>query len=140
MEIFFIARFNVDTMMSVHIAPDTPLEEMTRLAMALHNAIGRMPIVIKARDRAGVLVEDGLAHEAVHEGEALDRVFSGDGVKQVKVNDGKHAGVTMFASAIVNAVGQRVAAIGVIDTLGLLSLEEFVVTNDHLDKQLYGPR
>jgi hypothetical protein len=32
-----------------------------------------------------------------------------------------------------------VAAIGVIDTLGLLSLEEFVVTNDHLDKQLYGP-
>ncbi len=127
-------------MMPIHIAPDAPIEELARLAISVHYAVGGMPIVMKARDRAGVLVEDGLAHEAVHEGEALDSVFSGDCVKQVRVGGGRHAGTTMFASAIMDRRGQRVGAIGVIDTLGMLSLEEFVATNDHIDRQLYGQR
>lgn len=42
----------------------------------------------------------------------------------------------MFASAIVDCQGRRVAAIGVIDTLGVLSLEEFVARNDRIDRQL----
>jgi len=127
-------------MMPIRIAPDAPLEEMARLAIAVHNAVGRKPIVMKVRGRAGVLVEDGLAYESVHEGEALDSVFSGDGVKQVRVSGGRHAGATMFASAIVNGIGQRVAAIGVIDTLGMLSLEEYVALDDHIDRQLYSQK
>lgn len=127
-------------MKPIRIAPDASLEELVMLATSVHNAVGGMPIVMKARDRAGVLVEDGLAYRALHEDEALDSVFSGDSVKQVRVSEGRHAGTTMFASAVVDGSGQRVAAIGVIDTLGMLSLEEFVVTNDYIDRQLYGRR
>jgi hypothetical protein len=42
----------------------------------------------------------------------------------------------MFASAIINGLGHRIAAIGVIDTLGTLSLERFVADSEHLDRQL----
>jgi hypothetical protein len=127
-------------MMPMNIAPDSSSEELAMLAMSVHRAVGGMPIVMKARDRAGILVEDGRTCNAAHEGKTLDSVFTGDSVKRVRVNEGKHAGAIMFASAIVNARGQRVAAIGVIDTLGMLSLEEFVANNDHLDRQLNGYR
>ncbi len=123
-------------MKPIHIASDASPEELAGLAISVHNAVGRMPIVMKARGRAGVLVEDGLAQEAVHEGEALDSVFSGEDVKQVRVDGGKHEGAIMFASAIVDQSGQRVAAIGVIDILGMLSLKEFVAIDKHVDRQL----
>jgi hypothetical protein len=122
--------------MPANITPDFPIEKLARLAMSVHNAIGGMPIVVKVRGQAGILVEDGAPSEAADEGEALDSVFFGDSVKQVRVRGGRHSGTLMYASAIVDRHGRRVAAIGVVDTFGIISLKEFVARREYIDRQL----
>jgi hypothetical protein len=125
-------------MRPITIAPDSSCEELIKVAVSVHNAVGGMPIAMKARDSAGVLVDEGGSFVAARECGELDRVFFGEGVQQIQIQGGRHNGATMFASAIVNGHGQRVAAIGVIDTLGVLSLKEFVANNHNIDMQLHG--
>ncbi|HTX43977.1 MAG TPA: DUF2111 domain-containing protein [Methanocella sp.] len=122
---------------SIKIAPDIPEEELARIAISIHHALGGMPIMMKSRGNAGVLVEDGDILIAARECQALDCVFSGEGVRRITLEYGRHAGITMFAAAIESRNGLRVAAIGIIDTLGMLSLRGLVSDNVNVDKQLH---
>ncbi len=137
MVIFLSSWLEVVIVMPFNITPDVAAEKIASLAMSVHNAIGGMPIVMKLRGKTGILVEDGVTRDAASEGEALDSVFSGDSVKQVRVSRGRHSGTLMFASAIMDSQGRRVAAIGIIDTLGMISLEGFVARSDRIERQLY---
>jgi hypothetical protein len=120
----------------IRIAPDPSIEDLALLALSVHNAVGGMPIVMKARDRAGILIEDGEFFMSPPECQSLECLFKGDRVRQIYIDEGRYSGATMFASAIINGLGHRIAAIGVIDTLGILSLERFVADSEHLDRQL----
>jgi hypothetical protein len=127
-------------MKPIRIAPDSSIEELAMLALSVHNAACRMPVAIKSRDSAGILIEDGEFILSAMECKPLERMFTGDCVRRIHIVEGRHCGATMFASAIVNGLGQRVAAIGIIDTLGLLSLERFVADSELVDSQLGGLR
>jgi hypothetical protein len=127
-------------MRPIIIAPDSSFEELAKVAVSVHNAAMGLPVAIKARDRAGVLVDEGGSHVAARECTALDDIFSGEGVQRIKIREGKHNGSIMFASAIVNGHGQRVAAIGIIDKLGILSLNGFAEDEDRVDSQLHRRR
>jgi len=122
-------------MKHIRISPGSSIEELASLALSVHRAAGGMPIAVKLRESSGVLIEDGGFIIAAPECDCLDRLFSGDHVQEFRISDGRHPGTKMFASAIVDAAGRRVAAIGIIDTLGLLSLERFVSDRDHVERQ-----
>lgn len=126
--------------MPMKITCDCSTEEMAMLALSVHNALGGLPVAMKARYSTGILVEDGKLHVAHRDCSALESVFSGEGVKRIHIGEGRHTGSTMFISAIINGRGHRIAAIGVIDSLGVLSLGGFVADNDHVDRQLDGRR
>jgi hypothetical protein len=111
-------------MKPIMITPGTDPEQLTALAMSVHNVIGKMPVAIKARDRPGVLVANGDVKHERYDSDALDSVFAGDPVKKT-VADGDYSGIPMYVSAICDTSGHAVAAIGVIDTAGVLSLQEF---------------
>ncbi len=126
-------------MMPFRISSNSSLEELASIALSVHNAVRRMPIAVKSRYSPGVLVEDGEFIISARECQSLDCLFYGDHVRQIHIDSGKYIGTIMFASAIVNPRGTRVAAIGVIDTLGMLSLEGFVAERAWVDNQLGGP-
>jgi hypothetical protein len=121
-------------MRSIVITPGTAPEHLTALAISVHNVVGRMPVAIKARDRPGVLIADSGVKQESYESEALDSVFSGAQVKKT-VAGGDYNGIPMYVSAICDAGGRAVAAIGVIDTAGILSLQEFAEINARLSCQ-----
>ena len=116
------------------ITPDTAPEHLTALALSVHNIVGGMPVAIKARDRPGVLVAGGRVKQESYDSGALDSVFDGPPVNRA-VADGDFDGIPMFVSAICDSGGRAVAAIGVIDTAGVLSLQEFAEISARLSRQ-----
>ena len=91
---------------------------------------------MKSRYSPGVLIEEGELIVSALECDSLDCLFNGDRTREIRLREGRHVGATMFASAVVNAVGQRIAAIGIIDTQGMLSLKRFVCDGDRVERQL----
>jgi len=110
------------------------------MALSVHNALRGIPVAVKVVNGTGALIEDGKSLFYSPECKALNVVFSGNPVKQIRIGEGKYMGAIMFAAAIVNNRGQRVAAIGVIDAHGTLSLGEFVSNDDCIDRQVCGTR
>lgn len=126
-------------MMPLIIMPDGSLEGLAPLALSIHHILGQMPIAIKARRNDGILVEDGEVKPAAHECTMLNIVFTGDIHRRVKIDDGRYKGMSMFASAIIGKDGSRVAAIGIIDTSGMLDLKEIMERDAYIDSQLNYP-
>jgi hypothetical protein len=116
------------------ITPGVAAEQLIAIAISVHNVIGKMPVAVKVRDGPGVLVANGTARRSKYESPALDSVFSGEPVKKT-VADGDYNGIPMYVSAIGDAEGRVVAAIGVIDTSGLLSLQEYAEISTKLSLQ-----
>ncbi len=111
-------------MRSLVITPGMTLMQLTALALSVHNVVGRLPVAVKPRDRPGVLVADGGVKQDSYRSDALDSVFDGPSPQKAAAN-GEYDGIPMYVSAICDVAGRAVAAIGVIDTAGMLSLQEF---------------
>lgn len=138
--VFTLLIYNERLMKPIWVAPDSSLEELALVALSVHNAVGRMPIAFKAPYSKGVLIENGEFIISDSECQPLDCMFSGDHVRQIHINAGKYIGTVMFASTILDHLGQRIAAIGIIDTSGMLSLRGFVDDRESIDRQLDGQR
>jgi hypothetical protein len=115
----------MNPMRTVEIAPGMKSEQLIAIATSVHNIVGRMPVAVKARDEPGVIITGGMPKDLIYGSEALDSVFCGEPVKRTYADCGDYAGIPMFSSAIFDEAGRAVAAIGVIDTSGILSLQEF---------------
>jgi hypothetical protein len=113
-------------MNDVEYSPDRTLARLISIAMSVHNVVGGMPVAVKARGEPGVIIASGRPKDLVCGSEALDSVFSEKPVRRTYADCGDYAGIPMYASAIFDEGGNAVAAIGVIDTSGLFSLNEFV--------------
>ena len=120
----------------LRISPDASGEDLAPLALSIHHIIGHMPVVIKGRNRGGIIIEDGSVRDAIHEGRALNEIFEGEGCACVKPTGGRHAGLPMFASTIADKDGKTIAAIGIIDTSGVLCMKDFMDARSHLEMQL----
>jgi hypothetical protein len=118
------------------ISSDASGAELAPLAMSIHHITGHMPVVIKGKYKRGIIVENGMIRDSFHESRALNEIFKGKTCACVKPEGGRHAGQPMFASAITDKTGKTIAAVGVIDTSGLLQMKTFIDISDHLEKQL----
>lgn len=123
-------------MNTLRISPNASPEELAPLAISIYRIIGHMPVVIRVKNQRGIVVEDCSVRDAVHESEALNEIFEGKHCACVKAEGGKYAGLPMFASAITDKLGRTIAAIGIIDTSGLLYMKAFMDISAHLDEQL----
>jgi hypothetical protein len=129
-----IPFFKYCMMKPIVIAPGSAPEHLTALALSVHNVVGGMPVAVKARDRPGVLVAGGSVKQVRYESKALDSVFDGSPAKKTTAG-GDYGDIPMYVSAICDMAGHAVAAIGVIDTAGVLSLKEFAEISALLARQ-----
>ncbi|MGA9141601.1 MAG: DUF2111 domain-containing protein [Methanocella sp.] len=126
-------------MRHVEYASGMTPENLIAIAMSVHNVVCRMPVAVKSRDGSGAIIAGGRLDGLTCGSKALDSVFSGEPVKRTYADCGDYAGIPMYASAIFDEAGRAVAAIGVIDTSGLLSLHEFVEISESLSQQSGNP-
>ena len=131
-----MAFFKLIIMDMLRISSDASGADLAPLAMSIHHITGHMPVVIKGKNKRGIIVEDGLISDSFYESRALNEIFEGKNCACVKPEGGRHAGLPMFASAITDKNGKTIAAIGIIDTTGLLQMKTFMDIRAHLEKQL----
>ncbi|HEY3422756.1 MAG TPA: DUF2111 domain-containing protein [Methanocellaceae archaeon] len=120
----------------LRISSDASGSDLAPLAMSIHHITGHMPVVIKGKNKRGIIVEDGLISDSFYESRALNAIFEGKNCACLKPEGGRHAGLPMFASAITDKNGKKIAAVGIIDTTGLLQMKTFIDIRAHLEKQL----
>ncbi len=125
----------MNPMKSFEFVPGMLPEHLIAIAMSVHNIVGRMPLVVKTRGETGVIIVDGHPKNLLNGSNALDSVFDGEPVRRTCADCEDYAGIPMYASAIFNNAGHAVAAIGVIDTSGILSLREFAEISASLCRQ-----
>lgn len=122
--------------MSPNITTDSGMRDLASLAMSLHLVTGMMPVVVKSRNGAAVIADGGRVKEIESENGPLERMFRGEKVACEKVMKGRYKGIKIFVSAIVDQDNDAVAAVGIIDTSGLISLKESMDISSKLDSQL----
>lgn len=123
-------------MSAIVISNDTPANMLRYLARSIHRVTGGMPIALKSRNKPGVLIDHDGSVDTGYESEALDCVFADSDVRRVRVETGKYTGMPMMISPIEDTDGHIVAAIGVIDAMGSLSLQEFAVISERIKSQV----
>ncbi len=124
------------TMDILRISSDASGPDLAPLAMSIHHITGHMPVVIKGKNKRGIIIEDGLISDSFYESRALNEIFEGKNCACVKPEGGRHAGLPIFASAIKDKNGKTIAAVGIIDTTGLLQMKSFIDIRAHIEKQL----
>lgn len=127
-------------MSGVEISSHTPGDLLAQLALSIHRVTGGLPIALKSRHQPGVFVDRDGAAELGYESEALDSVFVAGETKKVRVDGGRYAGVPMIVSPIEDRDGYAVAALGVVDALGTLSLQEFAEISERIRQQIINSR
>lgn len=120
----------------LRISSDASGDDLAPLAMSIHHITGHMPVVIKCKNKRGIIVEDGRVSDSRYESRALNEIFEGKSCACVKPKGGRHAGLPIYASAITDKNGKTIAAVGIIDTSGLLQMKSFLDIRTHLEKQL----
>jgi hypothetical protein len=122
--------------MSLNITTDSSTRELASLAMSLHLVTGMMPVVVKSKNGAAVLADGGCVREIAGEHEPLERMFRGETTACEKVKNGRYKGIKIFVSAIIDQDDDTVAAVGIIDTSGLISLKESMDISSKLSSQV----
>lgn len=123
-------------MNALEISADTPVKVLMQLALSIHRATGGLPVALKCRNRPGVLVNRDGSAETAYESKALDTVFTRSDVGKVRVDSGRYLGMQMMVSPLEDREGRAVVAIGVVDDLGTLNLQEFAEIGESIRKQV----
>ena len=123
-------------MSAIEISNDTPADMLRQLAESIHQATGGMPIALKSRNMPGVFVDHDGSVDTGYESEVLDSVFLNGRVRRARVDAGKYAGMPMMISPIEDTDGLTVAALGIVDAMGSLSLQDFAQISQRIKNQV----
>ena len=120
----------------VDTSGDTFAGMLPHIAKSVYHITRGLPVAIKCRGRPGIFIDSAGEEETGYESAALDMAFSGDAVQCVHLENGRYAGMPMMVSPIEDGKGRKIAAIGVIDTTGILTLQEFIQISERVRVQV----
>jgi hypothetical protein len=90
-------------------------EEITPLAMAIHELLNRLPITMRTKNSMGVRIEEGKVIDKNYTGPILEKVLNNGKIYNETPSEGSYKGIPVLAVPLIeNDV--ITAAIGVIDT------------------------
>ncbi|MGB8233291.1 MAG: DUF2111 domain-containing protein [Methanobacterium sp.] len=90
-------------------------EEITPLALAIHELVNRLPITMRTKNSKGVRIEEGKVIDNNYTGPILEKVLKDGKISKETPNTGPYKGIPVIAVPLIeNEV--ITAAIGVTDT------------------------
>jgi hypothetical protein len=119
------------------ISADSTADDLTPIALCVHQLFAGLPVTAKSRDRPGVQVEGGKVKSKEYTGPVLEQVLAEGRVIRGRPASGAYKGIPVaVAPIIIN--GKAVAAIGVVDTTGSLDIKMLMDQYAAIEKQVSG--
>jgi PAS domain S-box-containing protein len=109
------------------ISEDAGPEELEAIAVAVHSLVG-LPTTIRSLNRKGLRLENGKIIDRDYTGPILEEVIrTGTTVRGVP-KGGTYLGRNVVVSPIFSKEGKVIAAIGIVDLLSILKMQEIIRT------------
>jgi len=109
------------------ISEDAGSEELESIAVAVHSLVG-LPTTIRSLKRKGLRLEKGKILDRDYTGPVLEEVLrTGKTIRGVP-KEGTYLGRNVAVSPIFSEDGKVIAAIGIVDLLSVLEMQEIIRT------------
>lgn len=90
-------------------------DEITPLAMAIHELVNRLPITMRTKNCKGVRIEEGKVIDNNYTRPILEKVLKNGKIYNETLTGGSYKGIPILAVPLKEK-NENIAAIGVIDT------------------------
>ncbi|WP_048117055.1 PAS domain-containing protein [Methanosarcina vacuolata] len=113
--------------MTYLISEDAGSDELEPIAVAVHSLVG-LPTTIRSLNRKGLRLEKGQILDRKYTGPVLEEVLrTGETIRGVP-KEGTYLGRNVVVSPIFSEDGKVIAAIGIVDLLSVLEMQEIIRT------------
>jgi hypothetical protein len=90
-------------------------EEITPVAMAIHELVNRLPITMRTQNSLGVRIEEGAVLNNNYTGPLLEKVLKNGEITNETPDEGPYKGTPVLVVPLIEN-NEVIAAIGVVDT------------------------
>lgn len=109
------------------ISEDAGPEELEAIAVAVHSLVG-LPTTIRSLNRKGLRLENGRIIDRDYTGPVLEEVLRTGTTVHGVPKGGTYLGRNVVVSPIFSGDGKVIAAIGIVDLLSVLKMQEIIRT------------
>lgn len=121
------------------ITADATADDLTAVAMCVHQLFAGLPVTARSRNRPGVQVEGGQVKSKEYTGPILEQVLAEGRVIRGRPGSGAYKGIPVAVAPIL-VDGKAIAAIGVVDTTGSLDIKALMDQYATIEKQVSGQK
>ncbi|MHC1598320.1 MAG: DUF2111 domain-containing protein [Candidatus Methanofastidiosia archaeon] len=102
------------------ISKDSKANELCKMALAIHELSGGLPITMRSKNHRGVRVEKGKVVDINYSGPTLEEVLrTGKKIHTTPIK-GIYKGIPICVVPIKNEMGETIVALGIVDiTMGI---------------------
>jgi len=90
-------------------------DEITPVAMAIHELVNRLPITMRTKNSLGVRIEEGAVLNNNYTGPLLEKVLKNGEISDETPDEGPYKGIPVLVVPLIEN-DEVIAAIGVVDT------------------------
>ena len=129
----------MDTVMEQYIiSASSGARDLAPLATCIHDLLNRLPVTARSRDRPGVRLEEGKVIDTAYTGPVLEAVLAENATKRVRSPSGPYKGIPVVVAPIRDEKGSAIAAIGIVDVIGVFDLVDFMEQASAVRREVCG--
>jgi hypothetical protein len=99
----------------MNITKSSTGDEITPVAMAIHELVNRLPITMRTQNSPGVRIEEGIVLNNSYTGPLLEKVLKNGEISNETPDEGPYRGTPVLVVPLIEN-NEVIAAIGVVDT------------------------
>lgn len=119
------------------ISVDSEAADFKPLVMAI-NAMIKMPVTARSRNRRGIRIEDGKVIDEDYSGPVLEEVISRNETLSTTPKEGEFKGVPVIVAPVRDDKGDAIGALGIVDFTGVFDLATLMEHQSEIIKQVCG--
>jgi hypothetical protein len=120
------------------ISSDSTADDLTPIALCLHELLNRLPTTARSLHHPGIRVEEGHIVDREYTGPILEQVLASNTAAKTTPGSGPYKGVPVIVAPIRDDRGDAIGAIGVVDITGIFDLATLMEHQSLILKQVCG--
>ena len=125
-------------MSSYILSIDSGPEDLTGIALCIHELVNRLPITVRSVNKRGVRIEEGRVVEVDYSGPVLEAAMKENRTIKNVPESGAYKGVPVIVAPLHGPKGEVIGAVGLVDITGIFDLGTLMEHQSMIMKQVCG--